>query len=245
MANFHTDCILNRQTGIPKDNVVMGFNFTTGDAAAPTNGHITTIENGLSDFFNDLADGQDNTLSQYLSGVIGPRGVGLFHTMKTWAITSLSKTAPEGSPNKTTSFAIPDVAAASPYPAQVNAVCQLMAAGWELQPVEAEDDADADLSEERPRSRYFGEVNFGPLNGNAFNTLDFEAVLGTAFRTNYAAAVVGLDDFVRGSGLRLAVWSHTDAIMRPISHVKINNKPDTLKGRLTRSTASTMAAVAP
>lgn len=252
MASFYLfTATLQGATGMPDDRFVNTFAVRSNDAlSAPER---SAIMGGISDFYGATPTGGLVSVSTMISDtVLRDPDVNRIRCYDVSAnlggIPIAEGGVPAGSPIDEGPIDLDTAVNPLALPSEVAYVLTLEAANRALQPVEVADGADDGDELDRPRQRYTGRIYVGPLTSATVSMVDFVARPASNIRDTVALAAADLAEVIRaetgGTGANgWAVWSRSDATMRPIDHIAHDNSFDTQRRRGEGPTIRTRVAV--
>lgn len=204
---------MEASTGLPADRVINDFAFS--DSTAQSGAEITALFAMVSGFYrNTQVSGA--SLGSRLSNYINR---GATHELQAYRIVAGAL----GSPLQTEDWLGPTTAAgADGLPAECAAVLSFHA---NLTGVLEESGAT------RPRARRRGRLFIGPLGTTALTLSTAPYYLNSTFLSIMREAAVELYDAATAVSTPWAVWSRTDATVRPIVAGWTDNAPDTMRSR--------------
>lgn len=217
-------------SGIPADAVTNTFAVAGGDPASATSRDGVLVAFG--DFYSAAAPVALTSLGEYLGGQLSRAALAC--TLKLYDITNDLAGTPHGSPIGEFDFTLDGNAASDSMPNEVACVVTLEAIGRSEAQVEGPNDT-------RPRQRRSGRVFFGPLARTGLGNMSTTPTIATGLITHFGAAFQKLqDDLVAlGAGESLGVWSRTDATVRAVEAISVDNAPDIQRRRGIRATSRT------
>lgn len=228
-------------TGLPADTVTNSFAVKA--PAGPTNAELTSLMTALIGFYNTAGPTIGEALCYRMSKNLS-RGTNQ-STIKVYDITGREDGTPHGSPIASALWTLGAAGAAAGLPSEVAVVLRLEAAGRAGAPVELPDGADPGLAVDRPKQRYTGRVYIGPLTGDAVDIVTNVPRVGASLTSALLDSGERLKDAINaiGAGWDLAVWSRSDAILRAVDNVAVDNAFDTQRRRGEKPTGITRRAV--
>jgi hypothetical protein len=224
MFPFHVVVQLEGASGFTDETVVNTFNFVT--ATVPDETDYANLASDVQGFYNAYQGGGSLQISDYIAGHISRAAEAC--SLKIYDLFAALDGDPHGSPVYSQNWTLGAAAVADALPAQVASVITLRGRGALLQPVEA--GGTPPLT--RPRSRYTGRIYLGPLNGSAVTTSSSGIARSSEGWRNVAGnACEELQEAANADGWIWAVWSRSDAAMRGITSVEIDNSLDVMRSR--------------
>ncbi len=206
MTLIRAQVVLQRDSLLPRDNIINTFHFDTGAIGAPAGADYDAITTALANFYNGNT-GAGGTLGVYLSSLLNS---GQVHRIQQY---DMSQPIPRPLARDTT-FSI-TTSNAAPAPTEV-ALCLSYRA-----PIVAGLD---------PRNRR-GRIYLGPLGTNAIST-----TVGVGEDVAPAAALIGnLADagkrLMDAGGPEWVIYSPTNNTSEVITHCWVDNAFDTQRRR--------------
>lgn len=220
---------LKHKSGFPEDDIVNSFaidadpqwdNTAIGEISIPL----------FNFYFTDTTQAARRVADNLGPGLVrGPGGA----VCDIYDITGKLDGSPHGSPvatdvkDTTPSRAEP----AAGLPEEVALKVTFRAENYDLQPVERADGVDPGAEVDRPRQRYTGGFYLGPL-ATGWSYTNANKVRPTPlYITDTLNAAERLVDELAAFGHWLGVWSRSDASLRRVSKVEIDDAFDTQRRR--------------
>lgn len=220
------------RTGIARDSVVNNFVVATPDNVSPD---FDATRDALAAFYNDSYEAGIDSIASRLSSVLS-RTVDAV-ALKFYNLTGHLDGSPHGSP-VAERFLTLDAAQAghNNLPGEAALVVSLeadMTGALEEGPLDT-----------RPKQRRRGRVYLGPLNDFARSQDGTTGLVqvNASFLQQVGKAADALKDTLAGIAVPLqpwAIWSRTDAVVRNVVRVKVDNEIDTQRRRGARATVRT------
>lgn len=226
MASLLAEVVLPHKSGIPSDNVVNTFAFTTPSVGI-VDTEVDAVTDSLVTFYSTAPAGGDSIASMIGNQISRTALVNI----NVYDLTGHLDGSPHGSPILIQSFALPAHVGAGPdLPAEI-AVCLSFRAEYATD-VEFAPGA-------RPRARDRGRIYLGPL-GTGMLTQD-----GTTGRVFVNATQrISMRDKMRelrdAAGHAWSVWSRKNAILEPVSAVWVDDAFDIQRRRGEKAVARTL-----
>lgn len=220
---------LDAVSGLAEDAVQNSWVLSHA-ADSPSPGDTLDWVGPIDDFYGDI--------SYYLSDRITRAAAGIKFNL--YNITTHLAGGDHGSPIATDTGTVNGAAgSAVELPSEVAHVLTLRGSGWQGEPVEAVDGADADAAPDRPRSRRTGRLYLGPLNIAAMSDGRPIGSFLTAVENAYVAAVAQW----AAVGITPRVWSRKASATYAITHIQQDNAFDTQRRRGVAATSRTTVAL--
>jgi hypothetical protein len=221
---------LAHTSGLPEDSVVMDWAVAGGNPADVPS-HAAVLD-AFAAFYSDAMPLALTSFGDYISSEISR--VGSPHMLRLYDITNDLSGTPHGSPLAIQSFAIDAGAGGQNFPGEVALAITLEALGREDAAVEASSGTT------RPKQRRTGRVYIGPLKVSAGVTTGTSRPSASII-THFLEAidVLNADLIALSNGEALGVWSRSDATVRALEAVSIDNAWDTQRRRGVAATART------
>jgi hypothetical protein len=231
-------------SGLAEDDVVNTFAFITPGGFDPV-ADIDDIALPLNSFYNG-ANASGNSITSQL----GPSRSRAAGGMKVdlYDIDGHLDGSPHGSPVATTSFPIDEIVdlgelAERSLPEEVALAISLRANGWEEAAVEQSDGGDAGAALDRPRQRRTGKLYIGPFIVAVVRSGLTVARPSTELITDLLDASERLFDQASVNSCIWSVWSRTDATLRSLTDVQVDDAFDTQRRRGVDAAARTTRAL--
>lgn len=216
-------------SGFPEDACTNTFSFIVpaGFPTAPTYEQLT---NAIAEFYNFITS-TTNAIASFMGPSLSRAANAC--SVDVYDVTGHLNGSPHGSPVYTDLFTLAGDEAGQELPREAALALTLRGNGWASQLVEEPDDADPGDEVQRPRQRYTGKVYLGPWK----DTSDAESATGnlsipsTALRTTILDSAENLFDDLSVLSIFWSTWSRSDAAMRSITDVQIDDAWDTQRRR--------------
>lgn len=226
---------LGHKSGLVEDSVVNNFAVQMPDGWAPSLDALD-LSGPIASFYNAVqASGKSiaSFMGFGLSRVAGAAKI------KAYDIAPALDGSPHGSPIMEDQTTLNAGDNSDSLPEECALAMTFRSGGWEDQPLERPDSADAGTEIDRPQSRYSGRVFLGPWHTGCVG-LDGASKTRPAplLITTMLDAGVKLSGDLQAVGGRLCVWSRKDAILRPVDGpgydpgaIQVDNAFDTQRRR--------------
>jgi hypothetical protein len=212
--------VLQDVSGLPRDEVEMGFVFRDATVAGAGPVLVTTL---VEQFYNTISTGMSAALSTYLSPTLSRSSSST--RIDVYDIGAHLDGSPHGTPILSTGLALAASGSPSELPNQVAEVLAYHAADADIpergpsEAIPTEDEAqDVGAPATHPgtprlKARARGRIYFGPLDVQAMGGTGEPA---TGFITNLSIAATALRTAGASGNTFWAVWSRRDAAVRDI-----------------------------
>jgi hypothetical protein len=211
-------------TGMPADNFINTFAFITPAGFNPALG---AIQAGLDSFYNGQ-NGANPKVAGYISDSASRAAGGI--TYRLYDIAGALGGGPTGSPVATSTGTLAAGLGQIPMPDEVAMCLTLRGSDALTSPVEAPDGSDPGIAPDRPRSRKTGRVYIGPLTQGAA-TSGPPPRPATNFQTVLLDAGERMFDLLFPQSILWSVWSRTDATLRSLTSISVDDAFDTQRRR--------------
>lgn len=224
-------------TGLPQDTVTNAFAIKS--PASPTSSQQTAVATAVSAFYNAVGPTVGEAVGYRMSKSISRAANACL--VKVYDLDGHLDGSPHGSPLSTYSFTLTAAGAAVGLPSEVACVLRLEAVGRSSAPTESADGSDAGVTPDRPKQRRTGRVYIGPLTADAISVVSNVPRINTSFRDSLLDSGERLADAIGaiGTGWTLGVWSRSDATIRDVDYVAVDDAFDTQRRRGEKPTGIT------
>jgi hypothetical protein len=240
MSRILVTATLPHVSAFPEDAFSNSFPFlgNVGDSAALV---ASEVMPAVAAFYTNV-----QSTSQSVGTWIGP-GVSRSSNacqLKAYDITGHEDGSPHGSPIATSTFTMPAAFGGEvPLPEEVALVVTTRGGGWTTAPIEAPDGSDPGAAIDRPRQRHSGRLYLGPFGETSNVASSGKARPDTTLITTILDACEDLQVAANANGHDWSVWSRTDADLRQIIEVQVDNAWDTQRRRGVAATSRTVRAI--
>lgn len=229
-------------TGLAADAVSNSFAIQiVGDHGV---GEPLLIAEAVIDFYNAVPTGVDRIgsnfnlpLSDWLSPILSTSPLAC--SVDIYDLAGHEDGSNHGSPIFSLPFTLDAPPAGNtPIPSEVACVGTLEALGRAAAAVNVPAGVPGPEGDTHPKARHSGRVFIGPLNNTAVVVLDGRAMPHTVLQDTILQGLLNLNDavgFLNGT-TNLGVWSRSDAMIRQIEAVSVDNAFDTQRRRGERAT---------
>lgn len=199
--------LLHSTTGLPEDDFVNTFHFTT-PGAAPTTAECETIKGAVSTFYNVLATGQTYTVSQFIADVVSRTNQPTIKVYDQQAGGSpvFEEAIDAGFDNALVATNLPSqVACVLSFHADLSTSVEVVAAG-----------APGPAGDVHPKARRRGRIFLGPLCSTAGTGSPLRPYAELIEALTLSADDLMNDAALAADGLAWAVYSSKDDAARPV-----------------------------
>lgn len=242
MTDYLFTAILPHTNGLTEDRYVNTFAVK---GANPGSTARDGIMQAIEDFYTLVPTGGLASIAECLSADVSR--VGAACEILAYDIGGHLDGSAHGAPVDAIAFTMPAAANSNRLPQEVAYVLTLESQTRATEPVEVPDDGDPDSKPQRPMQRHTGRIYLGPLGFFALDETSGRP--DVAIRDTVHLAAIDMSETIHshtttGTGTEgWAIWSRTDAVLRPVHFVSSDNAFDTQRRRGVDATARVRVAV--